>query len=168
MKKTTSKWAVAKTSAIHNMGMFASKKIPEDAKILEYVGEKITKKESDIRADVVLSEYKADENTTKGGVYIFTLDKKFDIDGNVDWNTARYINHSCNPNCEAVNEDGHIWIMALRDIKKGEELCYNYGYDVDNFEEHPCKCGSIFCVGYIVSEEDWPELRSELHKKGIF
>lgn len=157
MKKTKSKWAKVKKSGIHNKGMFAKKNIPKGTYVIEYVGEKTTKKESDRRADIVLEKSKAD--VTKGAVYIFELNKRYDIDGNVKWNTARWINHSCNPNCEAVNDEGHIWIETKKDIRKGEEITYNYGYNLDNFEEHPCKCGSKNCVGYIVEENLWPKLK---------
>ncbi len=81
------------------------------------------------------------------------MNKKFDIDGNVSWNPARLINHSCDPNCETEGDDDHIWIEAMRDIKKGEELSYDYCFDVDDYEEHPCKCGSKNCCGFIVDEK---------------
>ena len=70
-----------------------------------------------------------------------------DIDGNVKYNTARFINHSCDPNCETDVIRGHIWVIALRDIKKGEELAYNYNYEYEDYEDHKCRCGSNRCVG---------------------
>jgi len=73
--------------------------------------------------------------------YIFTLDDEHDLDGNVPWNPARLLNHSCAPNCEAELDEGRIWIIALRDIRAGEELTFNYGYDLENYREHPCRCG---------------------------
>jgi len=95
-------------------------------------------------------------------VYIFTLSKNYDIDGNVPWNTARLINHSCDPNCEAWIEGRRIHIHALRDINAGEELTFDYGFDVGCYEDHPCRCGKPQCVGYIVSREQWPELEQRL------
>ena len=163
MKKTTSPYIVVKNSSIHNKGVFAKKDIPKGTRIIEYVGEKITKAESDRRADKVLEASKKD--TTKGAVYIFELNKRYDIDGNVSWNTAGLINHSCDPNCEAEGARGHIWITAIRDIKKGEELSYNYGYDIEDFGDHPCKCGSKKCVGYILAEDQWPKLKRILAKR---
>ncbi len=163
MKKTSSPYIVVKKSSIHSKGVFAKKDIPAETEIIEYVGERITKKEADIRGERVLSRSKTD--VTRGAVYIFELNKRFDIDGNVSWNTAGIINHSCDPNCEAVNIDGHIWICSKRDIDKGEELTYNYGYNFDNYEEHPCRCGSDNCVGFILDEEQWPRLKRELAKK---
>ena len=148
---------VVRESKIHNKGVFTARDIKAGEKIIEYVGEKITKEESDERADIVLEESKNDK--TKGAVYIFEIDDDWDIDGNVDWNPARYINHSCDPNCEAENDEGRIWIIALRDIPQGEELHYNYGYDWEDFDEHPCRCGTQKCVGFILDEDEWPRLQ---------
>ncbi len=150
-------------SKIHNNGAFAARDIPRGTRVIEYVGEKITKSESEKRADQTFENSK--KSIENGAVYIFELNKKFDIDGNVPWNPAKNINHSCTPNCETENEEGrHIWIIALRDIKKGEEVTYNYGYDIDNYEDHPCRCGSENCVGYIVNEKDWAKLKKLLKK----
>ena len=146
---------IVKDSEIHNRGVFAIKDIKKGTLVIEYKGEKITKKESGKRADEQLSQ----GDTTKGAVYIFELNKRYDIDGNVDYNDARYINHSCEPNCEAVHHNKGIWIQAIKNIKKGEEITYNYGFDVDNFKEHPCRCGSKKCVGYIVDKDQWPKLK---------
>ena len=97
-----------------------------------------------------------------GSVYIFELDDKFDIDGNFDYNDARFINHACRTNCEAINEYDTIWIYATRDISKGEELLYNYGYALEHFIDNPCKCGFPECVGYIVAVEDRLKLKKLL------
>ena len=164
-KNTTSPFISVKRSSIHSKGVFAKKDIPKGTAIIEYVGKKITKKESSILSDLVLLDHK--ENPSKGAVYIFELNKKYDIDGNVRYNTARLINHSCNPNAEALNDNGKIIIFAKKNITKGDEITYNYGYDIDHYEEHPCRCGSKNCVGYIVKEEDWPKLKRMLQKKGI-
>lgn len=150
-------------SDIHSMGVFASQKIPKGTRVIEYVGERITKAESEIRAESTIESAKKKRH---GAVYIFKLDRKYDIDGNVPYNTARYINHSCGPNCEAQDIDGHIWIVAVRDIDKGEEITYDYGYDLDDYEEHPCYCSCKNCVGYIVGEDYRPKLRAKLSRKG--
>lgn len=166
MKPTTSEYVVLKRSKVHGTGVFAKKNIPKDTDIIEYVGRKITKAESDKISDVHMNNHK--KNTKdNGAVYIFTLNKKYDIDGQVPWNTAKFINHSCNPNCEADIKKGHIWISSVKDIEKGEEISYNYGYDLDCYEEHPCRCGSKNCVGYIVAEEDRPKLKKILAKKKV-
>lgn len=166
MSHTTSPYVVLKKSRIHSVGVFAKKDIPNGARIIEYVGEKITKAESDRRADIPLAKHK--EDNSHGAVYIFQLNKRYDIDGNVSHNTARYINHSCEPNCEAEIIRGHIWIIALREIRKGEELVYNYNYDIDDYEDHKCFCETSRCVGYILDEAYWPRLkRKERAKKKL-
>lgn len=163
MKATESEFIEIRESKIHHKGAFAVKNIPKGTEIIEYVGNKLSKKESEKRCDEILEDSKKDTNN--GAVYIFELNRKTDIDGSVPWNTAKYINHSCSPNAEAENEDGkRIWITALRDIKKGEEVTYNYGYSIDNYKEHPCKCGSENCVGYIVEKAKWPKLKKLLKK----
>ncbi|RMD58040.1 SET domain-containing protein-lysine N-methyltransferase [Candidatus Woesearchaeota archaeon] len=151
-----------KRSRIHGTGVFAKKDIPKGTKIIEYVGEKITKAESSRRSDAQIESAK---KTNDGAVYIFELNKRYDIDGNVPWNTAKYINHSCNPNCEVEIIRGHIWIISTRDIKKGEELSYNYGFDLEDYEDHPCRCGAENCVGYIAAEDQWPKLKRKLARK---
>lgn len=151
-----------RASRIHGSGVFAKQDIKKGTRVIEYVGEKITKKESDKRCDEQLETGK---KTGGGIVYIFELNKKYDIDGNVPWNPARLINHSCDPNCEAEIDKGHIWIVAMRDIKKGEELSYDYGYDFDNWEEHPCRCGAKTCLGYIVAKRDRTKLKKALATK---
>ena len=120
--------------------------IPAGARVLEYVGEKISKSESLRRCQ--------QEN-----YYIFSLDDDWDIDGSVDWNLARFANHCCEPNSETDIIDGQIWIVALRDIAAGEEITYNYTYDLDDYREHPCRCGTPSCVGYIIAEEFFPTVR---------
>ena len=95
-------------------------------------------------------------------MFIFTLSNKWDVDGNVPWNTARLLNHSCDPNCQTWIEGRRIFVYANRDIEEGEELTFDYGFDIENFEDHPCLCGSQQCVGYIVGREQWPELKERL------
>jgi len=146
---------IVKRSSIHNRGIFAKHDIPNDSPIIEYVGEKITKAESRRRGDALMEKSK---KTGCAAVYVFTLNKRYDIDGGKGRNPARYINHSCAPNCEAYIMRGRIWIYSLREIKAGEELTYNYGFDADTWDDHPCRCGSKRCIGYIVEEKQWPKL----------
>jgi SET domain-containing protein len=81
----------------------------------------------------------------------------------VEWNPARLINHSCEPNCEALtDDDNRIWIVAKRDIAAGEELTFNYNYDLEDFKEHPCQCGAQNCVGFIVAEEFFAQVRQAI------
>lgn len=151
-------------SAIHGRGVYATCDIANEQQIIEYVGEYIDKEESERRA------WKQAERAEENGdaaVYIFTLDKKWDIDGNVPWNDARLINHSCEPNCEAWIEGDEIYIYALRDINEGEELTFDYGFDVECYVDHICRCGTASCVGYIVSREQWDELAQRLENKEL-
>ena len=124
-------------SRIDGKGVFAVQPIKKGTRILEYTGEKISRQE-------------ATERVARGNVYVFFFDPQYDIDGNTPKNRARYINHSCDPNCESDIIAGHIWIIALRDIRAGEELSYDYGYELDDYEQRPCRCGATNCCGYIV------------------
>ena len=89
------------------------------------------------------------------------------MDGNYSYNVARLANHSCDPNCDTDIIKGKIYIMALRDIKKGEEITYDYGFefDKDDYKDHVCKCGSKNCIGYIVTTADWKKLAKYLKKQ---
>ena len=148
-------------SKIHGRGMFTTVEIPKGERVIEYVGDKITKKESNRRAEVQLR--RAAKSGT-GSVYIFTLNQRYDIDGNVNYNRARLINHSCKPNCEVDIIRGRIWIISKRKIKEAEELSFDYGFDLDSFEDHPCTCGASNCVGYIVSKNSWRTLKKKIGK----
>jgi len=128
-KTLKNEWISFKKSKIHSTGGFAVKDISKGTKIIEYIGKKITKKQADEIADKELRRHR--KNKFKGAVYIFELDKKYDIDGNVSWNPARLINHSCNPNAEADVKKGKIWIKSIKKIKKGCEITYDYGYDLE-------------------------------------
>ena len=151
-----------KNSKIHGRGLYATADIEEETQIIQYVGEKITKKESTKRA---LEWEEQARETGEGLVYIFELDDTYDIDGRLGENPARYMNHSCDGNCEAINYDGEIWIVALKDIKKGEELVYDYGYDMEHFLDHPCLCGADNCIGYIVREDQRKKVKKLLKAK---
>jgi SET domain-containing protein len=162
-KRGESRYCEVRGSEIHGRGVYATTFIPKEQRIIEYVGERIDKKESERRG---VSQHSKSLKTGDAAVYIFTLSKNHDIDGNVPWNTARLINHSCAPNCEAWIEGRRIYIHAMRDINAGEELTFDYGFDVDCYEDHPCRCGKPECVGYIVSREQWPELEERLKAVG--
>ncbi len=155
-------WHVVRSSSIHSRGVFAKRDIPKETEIIEYIGEKISKTESERRAQARLARAK---KTGVAAVYIFNLNRKQDLDGSSPKNTARLLNHSCDPNCEAVQHRGRIWISAKRDIKEGDELTFNYGFDLENWEEHECRCGSKNCIGFILGEEYWPELKKILEER---
>lgn len=150
-------------SGIHHKGVFARERIRRGTRIVEYIGEKITKAEGIRRADETLE--RARNTKTKGFVYIFDLNDRYDVDGNVPQNVARWINHSCEPNCSALIIRGRIWIIARRAIEAGEELTYNYGYGFDSWRDHPCRCGSAGCVGYIVARRYFGKLRKALEEE---
>ena len=156
-----SEYCEVRGSEIHGRGVYAALPIPAGTKIIEYVGELVDKRESERRG---LSQHAKSVESGDAAVYIFTLSERYDIDGNVPWNTARLINHSCHPNCEAWIVGRRIFICSLHDIHPGEELTFDYGFDVDCYEDHPCLCGSNGCVGYIVSREQWPKLKERLGK----
>jgi hypothetical protein len=84
-------------------------------------------------------------------VYIFELNARYDLDGRTRRNVARLINHSCAPNCRADTIRGHIWIIARREIAVGEELTFDYGFAFKEWRQHPCRCGSARCAGFIVN-----------------
>lgn len=162
MAKSSEPYWALKNSGIHNTGMFANRNIPKGTAIIEYVGERISKKESNKRC--LEWEEKA-RKKGEGLVYIFDLNRKWDLDGNVEDNPAKFINHSCQENCEAVNDDDHIWIYSKKDIKKGDELSFDYGYNLEHFMDHPCRCGSDNCCGYIVAKENRRKLKKILKSK---
>ena len=140
---------IVRESPIHGTGAFARSDLLKGTIVIEYVGEKITKAESARRI--------AADNE-----FIFTLDEQFDLDGKVAWNPARFINHSCEPNCDAEEDGLRIWIIAVRDIRAGGELSFNYGYDLEDFREYPCRCGAENCVGFMVAEDHIAHVRQSL------
>ncbi len=140
---------VFKDSQIHGTGGFARIDIRRGKRIIEYVGNKLSKDE-------------AEAELNKLNYFIFILDDEFDIDGSVDWNPARLINHSCYPNCEVNIVRNRIWLYALRNIPAGTELTFNYSHDLEDYEDRPCDCGSANCVGYMVAETHFRELRRKL------
>tara|TARA_Y200000002_G_scaffold146287_1_gene120913 strand:+ start:923 stop:1360 length:438 start_codon:yes stop_codon:yes gene_type:complete len=117
---------IIKNSKLHGKGLFAKENIKAGTNVIEYVGEKITKAQSDKIAEIQLK--KAEKNKDEGQVYIFTLNDKYDINGNVPYNKARLMNHSCDPNCDTDIIDNKIWIRSFRNIRKGQELTYDYGF----------------------------------------
>ena len=146
------KYLVFKKSKIHNLGAYAVRDIRKGTRIIEYIGRPLTKKKAQTELE--------DRNG-----YVFTINKFFDIDGSVQWNPARYINHGCDANAESDIIDDRVWIIATRSIKKGEEVLYNYNYDLVDAFDNPCRCGAENCVGYIVDEDYWPKLRKLIEKR---
>ena len=157
-------WKV-KNSRVHGKGLYATIDIKKGKKIIEYIAEKVSKSEGDKRSERRIEKYLNSNKT--GSVYIFDLNKRYDIDGSPLYNKARYINHSCDPNCEVNISKGKIWIVAIKNILEGQELSYDYGYefDKDDYKDHKCKCSAKNCIGYIISSDDWPKYKKFLRKK---
>jgi SET domain-containing protein len=142
-------------SPIHGNGVFAVRNITTGIELIEYQGKRMTHAEAD-------EHYEGDVDS--GHTFLFTLNEHYVIDGNQNGNDARWINHSCDPNCEALlieNEDGdpakdRVVIESLREIRRGEELTYNYGIVLE--ERHTarlkklweCRCGSPKCTGTLL------------------
>lgn len=124
IKNTASLIQVRRSQA--GLGLFVSAPVKKGKTIIEYIGERIPASEGDAR-----------DNR-----YIFNVSSRFDIDGSPRYNTARYINHSCRPNCEAINRRGRIFIVAKKNILAGEELAYHYGKDhFEGFiQPFGCRC----------------------------
>ena len=129
------------------LGLVAACNIKKGTKIINYVGNIITKKQTE--------ENPKFDNSKP--IYLFNLNSRYDLDGDVTWNMARLINHSCSNNCDYEGKGLRLWVTAIKNIKKGEELTcdYGFGYDSD-YKQFPCKCQSKDCCGYIVrSESRW-------------
>ena len=132
-----------KKSKIDKNGLYANCNIKSGTRIIEYKGKIISVKQSE-------NDPKFDNSKA---IYLFNLNKRYDLDGAYNFNIARLINHSCNPNCEVTGTGLKVWVHAIKDIKRGEEFSYDYGFSYDeDFKNYPCKCGSKNCCGYIVRE----------------
>ena len=136
-------------SGVHGKGVFALQPIAAGETIIEYTGEMITWKAAQARHP----HDPSDPNHT----FFFHIDERHVIDAKIGGNSARWINHSCDPNCEADEEDGRVFIKALRDIRAGEELNYDYGLIIDERytpklkAEYPCWCGAKNCRGTLLA-----------------
>lgn len=146
-------------SRIHGRGVFARRPLGCGQRLLEYVGELVGKEEANRRG---LEQQARAEQTGEAAVFIFDLNDEWDLDGNKPWNPARLVNHACTPNCRMHNEGDRLFLETLRAIRPGEELTFDYGYELQHYREHPCRCGSPDCVGYIVRKEDRRRLRNLL------
>ncbi len=141
-------------SAIQGRGGFATRAIERGERVTEYTGERITWKEADRRYD--------DASMKRHHTFLFTLTRRTCVDASVGGNDSRFINHSCDPNCEAVIVNGRIFIEAIRDIRAGEELSYDYAYEraADTAEDeealYVCRCGARNCRGTILAPPEGP------------
>jgi len=132
-------------SRIHGSGVYATRRIRKGTRIVEYLGDRITHAQADAR-------YEA-KGQDDGHTFLFVVDGRIVIDAGVNGNDARFINHSCDPNCETVIEGRRVFIEALRTIQPGEELGYEYGLtwestdDPKELANYACRCGAAACRG---------------------
>ncbi len=139
---------ICKASPIAGLGLFATMPILKGTRVIEYTGEKIDSAEMLRRC-------------AAGNHYVLKLNETQYLDASGKRDFARFINHSCEPNCEIQWENGRVWIAAIRDISSEEEVTYNYSFDLDDYQNFPCRCGSVQCVGFIVAEEFFDHVRSQ-------
>lgn len=132
-------------SRVHGYGVFAVRRIRKGTTVIEYLGDRVSHAHADARYE--------NKDPKDNHTFLFTVDARIVIDGGVDGNDARYINHGCDPNCESTTLDKRIFIEAIRTIRPGEELTYDYQIqrdaddapDVD--EVFACRCGAASCRG---------------------
>jgi SET domain-containing protein len=141
---------IIRSSSIHAAGCYTTRSLKKGVRVCEYEGPRFTKEEADER-------YK-DRFIT----YLFSCGEDgMVIDG---FGTAMFINHSCEPNCETTEDDGRIFVMAVRDIAAGEELTYEYNLHDSDEADGDCHCGAAICRGTMFSEDE-VERRAKRAKK---
>jgi SET domain-containing protein len=145
IKKRKKPLFVVKESGIHGRGVFATKDIKKGKPVIEYQGEHISQE--------IANERFEEKDDVHHHTVLFTIDDDTVIDASSKGNEARFINHSCDPNCEAIQYGRRIFIESLRPIKKGEELTYDYHLQVDKphtkkkLQQYVCHCGAKNCRG---------------------
>jgi uncharacterized protein len=155
-------WFELRRSLIQGRGAFALRDIPKGERIIEYAGERITSDEASRRYD--------DSRARRHHTFLFEVDDETCIDARHEGNDARYINHSCAPNCEALSEGGRIFIHSLARIPAGAELSYDYRYVIDGpldratRELYACRCGAPGCRGTIAVAK--PKRRAKRSARG--
>jgi SET domain-containing protein len=144
---------VVKNSRVHGRGVYAARKLKAGERIIEYKGERITWKEADRRPP-------SDPEDPHHTFYFALSDGRTVIDAGHGGNAARWINHSCDPNCETEEtDDGRVFIQAMRDIRSGEELNYDYGLVIDERitptlkKNYACHCGAAACRGTMLASK---------------
>jgi SET domain-containing protein len=143
---------LVRNSPVHGRGVFATRNIKADSMLLEYEGERISDKEA-------LKRHGTDPENPYH-TFFFSLESGKMIDGGADGSDARWINHACEPNCEAREEKGRVFIYTLRDIKRGEEFNYDYGLIVEDRQTkalkkaYECRCGAESCRGTMLAPKE--------------
>jgi hypothetical protein len=149
-------------SRIQGRGGFATRRIKRGERIGEYTGERVSQSEADRRYD--------DDAMARHHTFLFAVTSRTVIDAAVGGNDTRFINHSCDPNCDAVIERGRVFIDACKPIAEGEELFYDYSYErekdagPDAESQYPCRCGTAKCRGTILMPEKRRRKRSAKRK----
>jgi hypothetical protein len=149
-----------RASPLHGLGVFALRRIPAGTRVIEYLGERISHQEADRRYE----GRSAGDNHT----FLFIADATTVIDAGVGGNEARFVNHACDPNCESVIEESHVFIDSIRAIAAGEELTYDYqiqreaGDPPDIDAIFACRCGKPGCRGTMM----WPPRRARRADRG--
>lgn len=144
-------WHTVKQSPVHGSGVFARRKIPAGTRIIEYDGARISHKEADRRHPTNPDD--------PFHTFFFVVSSGKVIDGNDNGNDARWINHACDPNCDSEEGSGgkRVYIVAKRDIARGEELNYDYGLVMEDKitktlrSQYACRCGSANCRGTMLA-----------------
>ncbi len=142
---------IIRSSPIAGKGAFATRRILKGERLIQYTGERISQEAADNRYPDVPG---AAHHT-----FLFTLDDETVLDAAKGGNSSRFINHSCDPNCEAVIEDDEIWIYALKNIADGTELVYDYRFILEERHSpaakrrYPCRCGAKNCRGTILAKK---------------
>jgi len=151
MTQYSKPWHTVRRSNLHCYGVFANKDIPADTTLFEYEGERISAEEADEQAGM--------DPDDPYHTFFFSLSCGLVIDGNQQGNDARWVNHSCEPNCEAQeDEEGErVYLVSLRPIKKGEELTFDYGLVIDEEmsdelkAQYACLCNTTSCRGTMLA-----------------
>ena len=149
-------------SGIHGKGAYATRHIPKGTRVVEYLGERISHRQADARYDA--------KGQDDGHTFLFVVSSRVVIDAGVQGNDARFINHSCDPNCDTVIENERVFIESVRDIRPGEELAYEYGLtwettdDPGELENYGCRCGAAKCRGTMLAEEPLDQLKARRRK----
>ena len=143
---------VLRPSGRHGTGAFAAAPIRRGTRIIEYTGERITHAEADARYD--------DDAMERHHTFLMIVNRRWVLDAAVGGNDARFINHSCDPNSAIVVARGRVFIEAIRDIRPGEEISYDYSYEREEEDDatadarYPCRCGAKTCRGTILRPLD--------------
>jgi len=147
-----------RNSPVHGLGAFALRRIRKGTRIVEYLGERVSHQEADRRYE--------SKDANDAHTFLFIVDSRTVIDAGVNGNEARFLNHSCNPNCESVIEKRRVYIEAIRTIEPGEEMTYDY--QIQREEDDPpgidevfaCRCGFPQCRGTMLWPPDPPKPRA--------